>query len=101
MPADQLRNRTVGSKMTEREYKQLVAAAERDGLTLGEWCRELLWREPNAKVGKSPSTAEQSLLAEVRALQMSLMNILSRWLVPSSVCDDCSDCSYGLPSPTF
>jgi len=36
MPADQLRNRTVGSKMTESEYEQLVAVAERDGLTLGE-----------------------------------------------------------------
>src|SRR6266566_531285 len=42
MPADQLRNRTVGSKMTESEYEQLVAVAERDGLTLGEWCREVL-----------------------------------------------------------
>src|SRR5947208_1206123 len=36
MPADQLRNRTVGSKMTESEYEQLVAVAERDGLTLAE-----------------------------------------------------------------
>jgi hypothetical protein len=35
MPADQLRNRTVGSKMTESEYLQLVSVAEREGLTLG------------------------------------------------------------------
>jgi hypothetical protein len=49
MPADQLRNRTVGSQMTESDYKQLVAVAKRDGVTLGEWCRELLWREPMAK----------------------------------------------------
>ena len=45
MPSDQLRNRTVGSKMTESEYEKLVAVAERDGLTLGEWCREVLWRK--------------------------------------------------------
>jgi hypothetical protein len=34
MPADQLRNRTVGSKMTENEYEQLVAVAEREALSI-------------------------------------------------------------------
>ena len=42
MPTDQLRNRTVGSRMTESEYEQLAAVAEREGLTLGEWCRAVL-----------------------------------------------------------
>ena len=76
MPTDQLRNRTVGSKMTESEYEQLVAVAERDGLTLGEWCRAVLLARANANVGKNPSTPEQTLLAEVMALRTILLNAL-------------------------
>jgi hypothetical protein len=76
MPADQLRNRTVGSKMTESEYEQLVAVAERVGLTLGEWCREVLLARANSNEEKNPSTPEQTLLAEVMALRMILLNAL-------------------------
>jgi len=76
MSTDQLRNRTVGSKMTESEYEQLVAVAERDGVTLGEWCREVLLARANANVGKNPSTPEQILLAEVMALRTILLNAL-------------------------
>ena len=36
MSADQPRNRTVGCKMSESEYEKLAAAAEGDGMTLGE-----------------------------------------------------------------
>jgi hypothetical protein len=76
MPADQLRNRTVGSKMTESEYEQLVAVAEREGLTLGEWCREVLLARANTNEGKKPNTTEQTLLAEVMALRTILLNAL-------------------------
>jgi hypothetical protein len=78
MPADQLRNRTVGSKMTESEYEQLVAVAEREGLTLGEWCREVLLAQANANEGKQPSAIERTLLAEFVALRMILLNALSK-----------------------
>jgi mobilization protein NikA len=78
MLADQLRNRTVGSKMTESEYEQLVAVAERAGLTLGEWCREVLLAHANWGDSKKPSTTEQTLLAEFVALRMILLNALSR-----------------------
>jgi hypothetical protein len=78
MPADQLRNRTVGSKMTESEYEQLVTVAEREGLTLGEWCREVLLAEANANEVKQPSAIEQTLLAEFVALRMILLNALSK-----------------------
>ena len=77
MPADQLRNRTVGSKMTESEYEQLVAVAEREGLTLGEWCREVLLAQA-APVKKKPSATEQTLLAEFVALRMILLNALCK-----------------------
>ncbi len=78
MPADKLRNRTVGSKMTESEYEQLVAVAERDGLTLGEWCREVLLARANTNEGKKPNIPEQTLLAEFVALRMILLNALSK-----------------------
>jgi len=78
MPADQLRNRTVGSKMTESEYEQLVAVAEREGLTLGEWCRDVLLAHANANELKKPSAIEQTLLAEFVALRMILLNALSK-----------------------
>ncbi len=78
MPADQLRNRTVGSKMTESEYEQLVAVAEREGLTLGEWCRVVLLAQVNANQAKKPSATEQTLLAEFVALRMILLNALCK-----------------------
>jgi hypothetical protein len=78
MPADQLRNRTVGSKMTESEYEQLVAVAEREGLTLGEWCREVLLTHANSSDLNKPSVTERTLLAELVALRMILLNALSK-----------------------
>jgi hypothetical protein len=78
MPADQLRNRTVGSKVTESEYDQLVAVAEREGLTLGEWCREVLLERASINARKQPSATEQTLLAEFVALRMILLNALSK-----------------------
>jgi len=76
MPADQLRNRTVGSKMTESEYERLVAVAERDGLTLGEWCREVLLARASTTEGTKPIATEKTLLAEVMALRTILLNAL-------------------------
>src|SRR5437773_10876143 len=73
---DQLRNRTVGSKMTESEYEKLVAVAERDGLTLGEWCREVLLAQASTTEGTRPIATEQTLLAEVMALRTILLNAL-------------------------
>lgn len=78
MPADQLRSRTVGSKMTESEYQQLVAVAEREGLTLGEWCREVLLAHANSSDLYKPSVTERTLLAEFVALRMILLNALSK-----------------------
>ena len=42
MAADQPRTRTVGCKMTDNESERLAAVAEGDGMTLGEWAREVL-----------------------------------------------------------
>jgi len=56
MPADQPRTRTVGCKMTDREYERLSAVAEGDGMTLGEWVREVLLERAD---GRKPSRVPQ------------------------------------------
>ena len=73
MSADQLRNRTVGCKMTEAEYEQLNATAEEQGVTLGEWCREVLLQHTT---GTKPITVEEAVLAELLALRTILLNAL-------------------------
>ena len=72
MPADQIRNRTVGCKMTDSEYERLAAVAEGDGMTLGEWVREVLLERAD---GRKPSVIEETLLAEVLALRTILLNL--------------------------
>jgi hypothetical protein len=62
--------------MTESEYEQLLTIAEGQGLTLGEWCREVLLARANTNEGKKPNTTEQILLAEVMALRTILLNAL-------------------------
>ena len=71
MTADQLRSRTVGCKMTEAEYERLNATAEERGVTLGEWCREVLLQQTN---GMKPITVAETLLAELLALRTILLN---------------------------
>jgi uncharacterized protein (DUF1778 family) len=36
-----LRTKSIGFKVSEEEYAQLETAAQADGRTLGEWCREV------------------------------------------------------------
>src|SRR5260370_35083484 len=69
MPADQIRNRTVGCKMSDSEYERLSAVVESEGMTLGEWCREVLLERAE---GRKPSAIEETLLAEVLALRTIL-----------------------------
>ena len=72
MPADQPRTRTVGCKMTDNEYERLSAVAEGDGMTLGEWVREVLLERAD---GRKPSVIEETLLAETLALRTILLNL--------------------------
>ena len=63
-----LRNKSIGTKVSDDEYAQLEKLAEARGLTLGEWLRELLLAELIAH------PAEQIILAEVLALRMLYLN---------------------------
>jgi hypothetical protein len=71
MSAEQTRNRTVGCKMTDSEYERLSAVVEREGMTLGEWVREVLLERAD---GRKPSVIEETLLAETLALRTILLN---------------------------
>jgi hypothetical protein len=88
MCADQPRNRTVGSKMTDSEYERLAAVAEQDGQTLGEWCREVLLERAE---GRKPSAIEEALLAEALALRTILLNAFYKLAL--GVCAFCTGLS--------
>lgn len=56
--------------MTESEYEKLAAVAEGEGMTLGEWVREVLLERAEGK----PSVIEETVLAETLALRTILLN---------------------------
>ena len=39
-----LRTKSIGFKVSEEEYARLETAAQAEGRTLGEWCREAILR---------------------------------------------------------
>jgi hypothetical protein len=56
-----LRTKSIGFKVSEEEYAQLETAAQADGRTLGEWCREVILRGGSA----SDSERHDPALAEI------------------------------------
>ena len=62
------RTKSISTKVTEEEYAQFEALAADQ--TISEWARETLLR------AAKPSPAEQTIVAELLALRMILMNIL-------------------------
>lgn len=73
-----LRTKTLGTKVSEEEFAQLEAAASERGLTLSEWCREMLLASVNGEEEKSADSgrADQALMAELVALRAILLNVL-------------------------
>jgi hypothetical protein len=51
-----LRTKSIGFKVSQEEYAQLETAAQADGRTLGEWCREAILRGGSAS--DDPALAE-------------------------------------------
>ena len=68
------RTRSAGAKVTDDEYLQLEALAQARGLTLGEWCRDILLKQLHQG---SASPAEETVLAEVLGLRMIVINLLN------------------------
>jgi hypothetical protein len=67
------RTRSAGAKVTEEEYAQLEALAQTRGLTLGEWCRNVLLAQLKPSVA---SLSEETILAEILGLRMIVVNLL-------------------------
>jgi hypothetical protein len=63
------RSRSFGTKLTLKEERELVRAAEARGKTASEWAREVLLREARRGEG-------DAVLTEVIATRMLLVNLL-------------------------
>jgi hypothetical protein len=76
------RTKTLSTKVSEEEFRDLEAVASKGGLTLSEWCREALLASLNGQEPKSANdsaaTGQLALLAELVALRAILLNVLFR-----------------------
>lgn len=70
-----LRDRSLGTKLTEVEYAQVEAAALRAGVGLSEWCRRVALHAAETDGGEA---AIAVLLAELLALRAVLLNVMFR-----------------------
>jgi hypothetical protein len=66
------RTRSVGTKVTDEEYAHLEACATDKELSISEWCRTVLLERAK---GSKANGADETLLAEVLALRMILLNL--------------------------
>ena len=67
------RSRSIGTKLTPDEEKQILAAAEAEGKVPSEWARELLLR---GAVISNQGEMELHIFTELVGIQMLLMNTL-------------------------
>ena len=78
----ELRTRSAGAKVTEKEYAEIEKLAESRGLKVGEWCRETLLARVNGQEPKAATdcvgTGQVALMAELSALRAILLNVLFR-----------------------
>ena len=65
-----LRTKSIGFKVSEEEYAQLETAAQADGRTLGEWCREIVLASASDAARHDPA------LAEIVGVRLLLVNVL-------------------------
>ena len=68
------RTRSAGAKVTDEEYAQLEVLAQKRGLTVGEWCRDVLLAQLNPR--SVASLPEETILSEVVGLRMIMINLL-------------------------
>ncbi len=67
------RSRSIGTKLTPDEERQILAAAEAEGKAPSEWARDLLLR---GAVASNREEMEMHLFTELVGIQMLLMNAL-------------------------
>jgi hypothetical protein len=66
------RTKSVGTKVTEAEHARLEACACQEGLSISEWCRNVLLDRTK---GDRPSETQRIMLAEILALRTILLNL--------------------------
>src|SRR5277367_672616 len=66
------RTKSVGTKVTEAEYARLEACACQEGLSISEWCRNVLLERTS---GDRHTEAQRIMLAEILALRTILLNL--------------------------
>ena len=69
----ELRSKSVGTKVSEAELRVLESRAERAGLTLSEWVRDVLL---GSSVEMGTLAAVRAILAEVLAMRTILLNFM-------------------------
>ena len=75
-----LRVKSVGTKVSAAELRVLESRAERAGLTLSEWVRDVLL---GSSVDAGTMAAERAILAEVLAMRTILLDTLGiNWDIP-------------------
>jgi hypothetical protein len=67
------RSRSIGTKLTPDEERQILAAAEAEGKVLSEWARDRLLR---GTVAGNRTEMEMHIFTELVGIQMLLMNAL-------------------------
>src|ERR1700691_2393670 len=65
------RAKTVATRLSPEELREVEAAAERDGQSLAEWLRELALRSARER----PGDPIELLLAELMATRYALLNL--------------------------
>jgi cob(I)alamin adenosyltransferase len=69
----EVRSKSVGTKVTEAELRVLESRAERAGLTLSEWVRDVLL---GSSIETGTLAAARAILAEVLAMRTILLNFM-------------------------
>jgi len=84
------RTKTIATRITPEELRDVEAAAEREGKTLAVWLRELALKASR----ESPADPTELVLSEIMALRYSLLNLFhasataqaeGKYLLPESV----------------
>ena len=70
-----VRSRSIGFRVTERDFAALQTLAELEARPLGEWCREVIFERVKGHY-RSSAVLDQVILEELLALRMIVCSLL-------------------------
>ncbi|MDQ2843197.1 MAG: hypothetical protein M3Y72_19600 [Acidobacteriota bacterium] len=73
-----LRTKTVGTRVSDAEEKEMIAAANRDGLKISEWSRDVLLQAARR-------SQDDALFTELVATRMLLVNLIKPLILGEKV----------------